>query len=117
MIKEAELEITEHGKRPANDGWFAVHVSEAAWLHTERFGSGCRFEGQARFPQIGVNIRMIEPGQPACLYHRENAQENFFVVSGECILVVEEQERRLRAGHFVHCPPETNHVFVGSGSK
>ena len=28
-------------------------------------------------------------------YHRENAQEGFLVVAGECMLIVEEQERRL----------------------
>jgi uncharacterized cupin superfamily protein len=115
VVDEARLETTDNGKIPATEGWFALHVSEAPWFRNDRFGQGCRFEGSTPFPEIGVNLRVIRPGQPACLYHRENAQENFFVLSGECTLVVEEQERPLRAGHFVHCPAGTNHVFVGAG--
>lgn len=115
MVDEAHLEQTGSGKAPAGDGWFVLHTSEAAWIRSGRFGSGTRFEGASLFPEIGVNIRSLDPGKPACLYHRENAQENFFVLSGECILIVEEEERRLRAGHFVHLPPGTNHVFVGAG--
>ena len=116
-VNEAHLESSDSGRVATTDGWFVLHASEAPWLRSERFGLGCRFEGQTRFPQIGVNLRVLEPGKPACLYHRENAQEDFFVLSGECILVVEEQERRLRTGHFVHCPAGTTHVFVGSGEK
>lgn len=117
MVEEARFEETEQGKFVTNDGWFTLHVSEAPWMATERFGKGCRFEGMTRFPDVGVNLRIIEPGQPACLYHREEAQEDFFVMAGECLLVVEEQERHLKAGHFVHCPPGTNHVFVGAGDE
>ena len=115
MVEEARLEQTDNGKSPATDGWFVLHIAEAPWLRSERFGRGCRVEGNTRFPEIGFNLRVLEPGKPACLYHRENAQEDFLVLSGECTLVVEEQERQLRAGHFVHCPAETNHVFVGDG--
>ena len=115
MMDEARLEETEHGKVAVSEGWFVLNASEAEWLGTDRFGKGCRFEGKTRFPEIGINIRVMEPGQPACLYHRENAQENFFVLSGECLLIVEGEERRLRAGDFVHCPAGTNHVFVGAG--
>lgn len=117
MIEEARMEATEHGTVPVSDGWFTLHTSEAPWMSSERFGKGVRFEGSVRFPQIGLNIRYLEPGTPACLYHREGAQEDFFVLSGECVLIVEEQERRLRAGHFVHCPAGTNHVFVGAGDR
>jgi uncharacterized cupin superfamily protein len=116
VVEEAQLQDTDSGKVAMSDGWYVLHVSEARWMSTERFGHGCRLEGQTPFPHVGMNIRVLEPGKPACLYHRENAQENFFVLSGECTLVVEEQERHLRAGHFVHCPADTNHVFVGRGS-
>ncbi len=115
MVDEARLETSGSGKAPAGDGWFVIHASESAWMRSRRFGSGTRFEGESLFPEIGVNVRVLEPGVPACLYHRENAQEDFFVLSGECILIIEEEERRLRAGHFVHCPAWTNHVFVGAG--
>jgi uncharacterized cupin superfamily protein len=39
----------------------------------------------------------------------------FLILSGECILVVEEQERQLRQWDYVHCPAGTRHVFVGAG--
>ena len=53
------------------------------------------------------------PGQR--LYHEESNQEDFLVLHGECIAVIEEQERPLRQWDFVHCPPGTRHVFVGAG--
>jgi uncharacterized cupin superfamily protein len=55
------------------------------------------------------------PGQRNGLYHRERGQEDFLVVSGECVLVIEGEERHLRAWDFVHCPSWTHHVFVGAG--
>lgn len=115
MAEEARLEQTEDGKVPVGEGWFVIHASEAPWFRSRRFGRGCRFEGREPFSQTGLNLRVLDPGEPACLYHRENAQEDFVVLSGECILVVQEEERHLRAGHFVHCPPGVDHVFVGAG--
>lgn len=114
-IGEATFGDTPFGRGVASDGWFVLHTTEAAWMTTDRFGSGVRFEGEHTLPEIGVHLRILQPGEPACLYHRESAQENFFVISGECTLVIEEQERALRAGHFVHCPANTDHVFVGAG--
>ena len=117
MADEARIVKGENGIEVKGDGWFAVHVSEALWNRSDRFGAGCRFEGDVRFPQIGVNVRVLQPGQPASLYHAESGQEDFYVLSGECLLIIEEQERRLKAGHFVHCPAWTKHVFVGAGDK
>ena len=51
------------------------------------------------------------------MYHAETAQEDFFVVSGECLAIVEEQERAARQFDFLHCPPGTRHVFVGAGDE
>ncbi|MFH1851193.1 MAG: cupin domain-containing protein [Candidatus Neomarinimicrobiota bacterium] len=104
-------------KYTAQKGWFVIHTAEAGWVRSERFGQVCDFEGETPFPQIGVNIHVIQPGQPNCFYHREAGQENFYVLSGKCILIIEEEERELRAGHFVHCPPGTTHVFVGAGDQ
>jgi len=115
-MDEAKL-IGEAGKVPDGDGWFVVNVRDARWRESADFGSGCTFEGEHRFPQLGINVRLIAPGQPACLYHRENQQEAFLVLSGECTLLIEEQERHLRAWDFVHCPPGVNHVFVGRGDE
>jgi uncharacterized cupin superfamily protein len=114
MVPEAPLERTDAGLVPQGEGWFVVNAREARWQDSD-FGPFTRFEGDARLPLIGINIGVLEPGQPSCMYHRENEQENFLVLSGECLLLIEGAERRLRAWDFVHCPPWTEHVFVGAG--
>jgi uncharacterized cupin superfamily protein len=115
MVPEASLRRTDAGLVPEGEGWFVVNAREARWWFDEAFGPFTRFEGDDRFPRIGINIGVLAPGQPACMYHREDEQEDFFVLSGECLLLVEGQERRLKAWDFVHCPPWTDHVFVGAG--
>jgi uncharacterized cupin superfamily protein len=115
-VPEAPLVETEGGLEPGGDGWFVVNVADACWWSHDAFGKATAFEGDGqRFGQVGINIQVLEPGEPNCLYHRESSQEGFLVLSGECLLLVEEQERRLRAWDFVHCPPNTDHVFVGAG--
>jgi uncharacterized cupin superfamily protein len=115
MVPEAPLRPTDDGLVPEGEGWFVVNAREARWWADDAFGAFTRFEGDARFPRIGINIGVLAPGQPACMYHREDEQENFLVLSGECLLLVEGEERRLQAWDFVHCPPGTDHVFVGAG--
>lgn len=115
MVQEAPLEQTEVGLVPKGEGWFVVNAKEARWFEHEKFGSGTSFEGDPEFTQLGINIGVLEPGQPACLYHRETAQEDFLVLFGECLLLVEGEERPLKQWDFAHCPPETDHVFVGAG--
>ena len=116
MVQEAPLEQTESGLVPKGEGLFVVNAKEARWLEHKAFGSGTTFEGEPEFQQLGINIGVLEPGQPACLYHRENAQEDFLVLFGECVLLIEGEERALKAWDFVHCPPWTDHVLVGAGS-
>jgi uncharacterized cupin superfamily protein len=115
MIDEARVEQTEQGKAAKSDGWYVVNATECRWYGNQKFGEYCALEGETRFPQVGVNLHVVRPGQPACHYHSETEQEDFLVLAGECLLLVEEQERRLRPGDFVHCPPGTRHVFVGAG--
>ncbi len=115
MVAEAPLEQTETGLVPKGEGWFIVNAKEAPWGEHEKFGSGTVFEGEPEFKELGINIGVLEPGQPACLYHRESAQEDFLVLRGECLLLIEGEERPLKAWDFVHCPPWTDHVFVGAG--
>jgi uncharacterized cupin superfamily protein len=115
-VDEAHLEQTEYGLTPDGDGWFAVNVRDAAWVRNDTFGAACVFEGaEALWKQIGYTLAVLEPGQPNGLYHREDDQEDFLVLSGECLLIVEGQERALRAWDFVHCPAGTEHIFVGAG--
>ncbi|HSP73841.1 MAG TPA: cupin domain-containing protein [Gaiellaceae bacterium] len=98
--------------------WFVTNVRDARWVRSDKFGAAALFDvPDAHFEELGINIRVLEPGQPASLYHAESAQEDFLVLRGECVLVVEGEERRLRAWDFVHCPPLTKHVFVGAGEE
>ena len=114
MVPEAQLKPTEHGVEPAGEGWFVVNARDAKWMDGD-FGAYTRFEGEARFPKLGFNIGVLQPGQPACYYHGEDDQEDFLVLAGECLLLIEGEERRLRQWDFVHCPDWTEHVFVGAG--
>ena len=98
------------------EGWFVVNVKDTQWRRNPAFGMGCNFEMDGRFPETGINLRILEPGKPACKYHRENAQEDFLVLSGECLLLVNGEERRLCAWDFVHCPAGVTHVFIGAGN-
>jgi uncharacterized cupin superfamily protein len=116
VVEEARMERTEYGSAPATEGWFAVNVRDAAWVTGEKFGAACVIEGDAvEFPQVGYTVHVLHPGQPNGLYHREGDQEDFLVLAGECLLIVEGEERRLRAWDFVHCPSGTEHIFVGAG--
>lgn len=99
---------------PVGEGWFVLNARDARWLEGE-FGAYTRFEGETKFSTLGLNIGVLAPGQPACMYHGEDEQEDFLVLSGECLLLIEGQERPLKAWDFVHCPAWTEHVFVGAG--
>ena len=123
----ARLEAAESGLVPVTDGWFVLNVRDAAWLSNDAFGRRAVFEGSGpalrgrpdleshTFDQIGINLAFLSPGKPSGLYHADARQEDFLVLSGECIAIVEEEERRLRAWDFLHCPPGTGHAFVGIG--
>jgi len=122
-VPEAPLEDNGSGLAPAGAGWFVVNVRDAQWLTSEDgekqpSGSECPFEsGKTEFAQLGVRIHVLPPGQPNGLYHSETQPEDFLVLSGECVLLVEGEERRLRAWDFVHCPAGTEHIFVGAGEE
>ncbi|MFC1481236.1 cupin domain-containing protein [Candidatus Neomarinimicrobiota bacterium] len=116
MTKKEPLKTTADSTTPTSGEWFTLHVSESNWLQDSRFGTVCDFEGSNHFTDLGINLRVLNPGQPASLYHQEGGQENFLVLSGACRLIIDGEERPLQAGHFVHCPPRIPHVFVGAGS-
>ncbi len=73
--------------------------------------------GEGDFPQIGIGLTVLAPGEPMAMYHWETDQEDFLVLSGEALLIIEGEERPLRRWDFVHCPPETQHVIVGAGNS
>jgi uncharacterized cupin superfamily protein len=115
---EARLEQLDAGLTPVTDGWFVVNVPDAAWVTNEALGAACIFEGDdVSFPQLGFTIAVLQPGQAGGMYHRESNQENFLVLSGTCLLLIEGEERPLEAWDFVHCPPQTEHAFVGAGES
>ena len=116
VVPEASFDRTDAGLAPRGDGWFVLNARDARW-RSGAFGIYTPFEDEQRFEQVGVNIAVLEPGQANCMYHGEDAQEDFLVLSGECLLLIEGEERPLEAWDFVHCPPGTEHVFVGAGSR
>jgi uncharacterized cupin superfamily protein len=126
---EAPLVDTGAGVVPQGDGWFVVNARDAAWLRNDTFGARCTFEADGRVTreqpglrvrqheQLGVRLHVLEPGKPSTMYHRESDEEDFLVLSGECLLIVEGEERPLRAWDFFHCAPGTGHSFVGVGDR
>jgi uncharacterized cupin superfamily protein len=114
-VPEAPLRKTKYGLVAHVDGWFVVNAREARWRESGPFGIWCDFEGKRPFRQLGINISVLKPGQSLGYYHREAAQEDFLVLSGTCVLIVEDEERQLEAWDFVHCPPQTDHMIVGAG--
>ena len=126
MVRQAHLERVASGLAPVTPGWFVVNTADAAWVSHERYGGVCIFESDDFVlrgrpdlteyvkPGAGFTIRVVPPGQPSCLYHAESVQEDFLILMGECVVIIEDQERHLRTWDFVHCPPMTAHAFVAT---
>jgi uncharacterized cupin superfamily protein len=128
MVSEARLERVASGLAPVTPGWFVVNTGDAAWVSNDEWSGGvCIFEsddfvlrGRSDLteyvkPHAGFTIRVVPPGRPAGLYHAESVQEDFLILQGECLLIIEDQERHLRTWDFVHCPPMTAHTLVATG--
>jgi uncharacterized cupin superfamily protein len=114
VVPEAPLERKGEGVGPAAEGWYVLNVRDARWFETEGFDAYAWLESDAaRFPEIGISVSVLPPGRPSCMYHREDTQEDFLIVSGEALLLVEGEERRVKSWDLVHCPAGTNHVLVG----
>ncbi len=126
-MEEARLERVESGLAPVTAGWFVLNARDAAWMNNDALQACCIFESDDFVlrgrpdlseyvkPGAGFALRVLQPGRPAGMYHAESVQEDFLVLLGECVLIIEDQERRLRAWDFVHCPPGAAHTFVGAG--
>jgi uncharacterized cupin superfamily protein len=115
MVPEAPLAQTENGLEPGGDGWFVMSAREARWWYADGRSAICDFEAETDVRQFGMNISVLDPGVSMGMYHWETDQEDFLVVSGEALLIVEGEERPLRQWDFVHCPPRTEHIIVGAG--
>jgi uncharacterized cupin superfamily protein len=116
-MTEAKLVPSEEGGLvPAADGWFVLNAKDARWLDGE-LGKYTGWEGpDSRFSQLGINVNVLAPGEPMTLYHREDAQEEFLVVAGEAVLIVNGEERPLHVWDLFHCPPGVDHAIVGAGA-
>jgi uncharacterized cupin superfamily protein len=112
VVPEAKVE----GGVPQTQGWFVVNAQDTRWLYNE-LGWYAGFEGRdkAAFDELGINLNVLHPGVPMAMYHEEPGQEAFLVLRGECLLIIEGEERPLKAWDFVHCPPLTKHVILGAG--
>ena len=96
--------------------WWVRNVRETRWQENE-LGATSEFDKDGeRFPEFGINLTVLQPRQPMTMYHREDYQEGFLILRGECLLVVEGKEVPLRRWDYFHCPPGTPHAIVGAGS-
>src|SRR5262245_983893 len=116
MVNGATLEQTDAGLVPHGHAWFVMNAREARWIdrpgrgHNVPLTGWTDVEAETYFPQLGLAVAVLEPGEPIGMYHWEADQEDFLVLYGEALLIVEGQERSLRQWDFVHCPPETRHM-------
>jgi len=117
-VNEARAEETPYGRYITSGGWFVLNLGDALAVRNEEKG-GAEYPLEPRehpFGDVGVHVCVLWPGDPNALYHSEGVQEGFLVLSGECTLVVEEEERPLRQWDYFHCPAKTRHVIVGAGA-
>jgi uncharacterized cupin superfamily protein len=116
MVPEAKVEQTENGLVPTKDGWFVLNAREGRWYYAEGRAALCVFEGEVGdFPQLGINLEVLQPGELMAMYHWEADQEDFLVLSGEALLIIEGEERPLRQWDLAHTPAGTKHTIVGAG--
>jgi uncharacterized cupin superfamily protein len=117
-VPEAPLVERDGGLVPDGDGWFIMNVADTLSYKHPEAGQYIRFETREfPFPHYGIGIHVLWPGQPNAMYHAESNQESFMVLEGECLLIVEGEERVLRKWDFFHCAPMTRHITVGMGDK
>ncbi len=114
-VPEAPLERSDLGAYAAGEGWFVLNAREARWRERGRRGFSLPFEGATDFPQVGVVLFVLPPGEPIGLYHWEADQEDFLVLAGAPLLLIDGEERQLEQWDFVHCPPHVDHMIVGAG--
>ena len=122
MVPESELVSTERGLVPRGQGWFVINARESQWWARPGRGVLCEFEGAGLegatdFEQLGINVSVLGPGEPLGMYHWEADQEDFVVLSGEALAIVEGEERALRQWDLLHCPAGTKHTIVGAGEE
>jgi len=120
VVEEARLRRTANGLVPTGSGWFVLNARDAVWIEHVGLGVLCAFEGpqgEAGFARLGFNLQALRPGEPMSMYHVEDReQEDFLVLAGEALLIVEGEQHPLRALDLFHSPPGVAHTIVGTGS-
>jgi uncharacterized cupin superfamily protein len=117
-MREAAIEHGETGRVPSGEGWFILNLADMGWSTVPSGGTWCVFESpQAPSRTLGIGVHILNPGETPGWYHEESEQEGFLVLSGECLAIVEGQERRMRAWDYLHCPPGTAHITIGAGDR
>lgn len=117
-MREAQVTDTPDGKVAVDDGWFILNLAEISWETVPGGGTWCVFESpEAPSDRLGIGVHVLLPGETPGYYHAENEQEGFLVLSGECVAVVEGEERRMHAWDYLHCPPGTAHITIGAGAE
>jgi uncharacterized cupin superfamily protein len=96
--------------------WYIKNIRDVQWYDAGDFGVYGDFEQGEHFPEFGFNFGVAWPGQPSALYHREDHQEGFLVLSGEILLIVEGEEHLLKQWDYFHCPAGVAHIMVGAGN-
>ncbi|WP_210493713.1 cupin domain-containing protein [Patulibacter sp. SYSU D01012] len=115
-MHEARIQETATGRQAADDGWWILNLDEIGWEAVPGGGTWCVLESpRAPSRTLGIGVHVLQPGEPSAKYHLEDAQEGFLVLAGECLAIVEGEERRLRTWDYLHCPPGTAHITVGAG--
>jgi hypothetical protein len=74
MVPEAQLERTGCGLVPVGEGWFVLNALEARWHYHDGRGARLMFDGETHFPQVGVSLFVLAPGEPIGMYHWESDQ-------------------------------------------
>jgi uncharacterized cupin superfamily protein len=116
VTDEATVRDTDTGKVAEGEGWFILNLAEASWERDSDLGTWCALEADdAHFSHFGIGPHLLMPGQANGRYHAETNQEGFLVLAGECIAIVEGEERHMRQWDYLHCPPGTYHITVGAG--
>lgn len=116
-MARAPLRKSKNGLVVDGEGWFVMNARESRWKDEGSLGSYCTFEGKRRFPHFGINISVLEPGERMGMYHRENAQEAFLVLAGDCTLIVEGKELLLTEWDFFYCAPGTEHIILTTSGQ
>jgi len=115
MVPESRPEPTENGHVSKGEGWFVLNARDSRWYAGPGRSAFCDLEGDQNFSQLGINLNVLDPGVPMAMYHWEADQEDFLVLAGEALLIIEGEERPLRQWDFVHCPAKAKHTIVGAG--